>query len=172
MSSILVSLPKHLARTHQQWHTQILPLQQKYGVRSSWEGRANPLAASLSLTSLWGSVCVHLRVRECTVQCALQSNSPWDWKYTDDLSCSVLRFSFFWGLMLQGVVIYEFEHVIEFGGKWRDGGAGRWGVGGGGRWGGGGEGGWKPSHWWMKFKFRHLPVHTRILLLSSETITE
>jgi hypothetical protein len=28
--SILVSLPKHLARTHQQWRTQTPPLQQKY----------------------------------------------------------------------------------------------------------------------------------------------
>ncbi len=48
-----VYLPKHLARTQQHWRTQILPLQQKYSMRSSWEGHARPLVASLCLTSFW-----------------------------------------------------------------------------------------------------------------------
>jgi hypothetical protein len=52
--SILVSLPKHLAKTQQQLRIQILPLQQKYCVSVSSEGQTRPLAASLCLTSLWG----------------------------------------------------------------------------------------------------------------------
>ncbi len=49
---ILVSLPEYFVKTLQQLHTQILPLQQKYSVRSSWEDHARPLAVSLCFTSL------------------------------------------------------------------------------------------------------------------------
>ncbi len=111
-----------------------------------------PLAASLWLTSLFMReivYCVHISLIFLGIE-NTQTTFP-------AAFCDALCF----GLMLQAVVIYEFEHVIEFGGKWRDGGRRRWGV-----W----EGG--PSHWWMKFKFRHLPAHTRILVVSSETISE
>ncbi len=50
--SMLASWPKH----QQQWRTEIFLIQQKYNVRSSWEGQARPIPATVCLSSLWSHI--------------------------------------------------------------------------------------------------------------------